>query len=134
MSKVYTGIQLLEAYKNKEIDKYAKLKDYNKDGDLLDVRSDVISALCYYSAIDLIEHTFVVISEDKINIQEIEGLEQLQCLEIPSTTNSKDSILKKINKALSDDFSKINNIIKNQNKILQCVKQLDREIKEIKEK
>ncbi len=51
MSKTYKGIELLEAYKNKEIDKYSKLKDYNKDGELLDVKSDVISALCYYRAI-----------------------------------------------------------------------------------
>ncbi len=74
------------------------------------ITEQFISALCYYRAIDLIEHTFVAISEKEINIQEIEECDiNVSCQELDHN--------------IRDLESYINNIV------LPAIKQLDREIK-----
>ena len=109
MSKLYTGIELLEAYYNGEINKNTKLKDFDKEGKLIDVKSSVISALSYYRATELVNHTFELIEDETIDIDNIEEL------------NIGDLLNNKITR------NKIN-------KLVQAVKQLNKEIKSIKEK
>ena len=113
MSKLYTGIELLEAYYNGEINKNTKLKDYNKECQLIDVKSSVISALSYYRATELLNHTFELI-EDEVDIDNIEDLLEIKEYEVDKT----DVVINR---------NKINELV-------QAVKQLNKEIKSIKEK
>ena len=107
MSKLYTGIELLKAYYNGEINKNAKIKDYNKECQLIDVKSSVISALSYYRATELVNHKFKLIEDETIDIDNIKELNELSDCE--------------------ERNSKINELV-------QAVKQLNKEIKELKEK
>lgn len=109
MSKLYTGIELLEAYYNGEINKNTKLKDYNKEGQLLDVKSSVISALSYYRATELVNHTFELIEDETID--NIEDLLEIKEYEVDKT----DVVINR---------NKINQLV-------QAVKQLNKEIKSI---
>lgn len=113
MSKLYTGIELLEAYYNGEINKNTKLKDYNKECQLIDVKSSVISALNYYRATELVNHTFELIEDETIDIDNIEEIDIDQVI----NTDDKTGIA-----------------LLHINKLIQSLKQLNKEIKSIKEK
>lgn len=72
--------------------------------------------------------------EDEIDIDNIEELKVIDFIKTPGEELSKEENIKRNNQILVDYFYVINDIIKNQNQIVQKLKQLNKEIKSIKEK
>lgn len=72
----------------------------------------------------------VELIEDEIDIQEIKELNIINTLTSVSKKVSREENLRRIDNSFINNFYKINDLIKQQNMILQWVKQLDHKIKE----
>lgn len=67
--------------------------------------------------------------EQDIDIQSIEELKTIDYILKGDENNTRDFI-KRTNKVIVDNFYTVNGVIKNQNKLIRAVKQLDRKIRE----
>lgn len=82
---------------------------------------------------DNIDKMFRVIEDEEIDIQ---AIEEVNTVGFITTAGGEDNIkeyVKKTNKILVDNFYKVNDVIKMQNKLVQAVKQLDKRTRKEKE-
>lgn len=104
-------------------------KDYkNEDRDLYlfsEETPDITAIL--NDEVKIIE---IIEEQQEIDIQEIEEIEIIGTLKSVSKNVSREENLRRIDKTEVNNFYKINDIIKQQNKILQWAKQLDKNIKD----
>lgn len=80
---------------------------------------------------DFLNDTVEIIEEqEKIDIQELEEIKEMEVFVSVDTRQTLEENLKKIDKHEVNFFFKINEIIRKQNKIVQYLEQLDKNIKE----
>lgn len=142
MAKVIKVIDLIQKIANGEIpskikydDKIYEYKKTNKGTGYLHI-TELDSYYWFASDNDFDDTTFlndtveILKEQQDIDIQELEELEIIGTLKSVSTKVSREENLKRIDETEVNNFYKINDIIKQQNKILQWAKQLDKNIKD----
>lgn len=116
------GWEVIKAIEDNEFKEGTILKDslntYRVQGTHLYICAKDIKEMvnCW----NLINNHFEIQEDKEIDIQRIE---ELNYLEMPSDANTREAAIKKINAALSNNFSKINEIIRVVNKMQEYYKE-----------
>jgi len=98
--------------------------------DYINKNSDTILEYVATEADDLNEIVEIIEEQEEINIQELEEIKEMEVFLSVDTRQTLEENLKKIDKHEVNFFFKINEIIRKQNKIVQYLEQLDKNIKE----
>lgn len=129
MSKTYKGYELYKMIAEGKIKGGTKFKE---DTDIIEfngcnfIFADTRSAVAYrYDDISIAQMDFELI-EDEIDIQSIEELKGIDVMKSVDEKATREENLRRIDKIGVDYFYKINDIVKQQNLILEAVKQLNR--------
>ena len=130
-NKTMKGYEIFKAIANKEIKdgtQFRMLKNEN----IYTYRNN--NFVCRYGGMNIISilnDEFGIIEEqEEIDIQELEEIKEMEVFLSVDTRQTLDENLKKIDKHEVNFFFKINEIIRKQNKIVQYLEQLDKNIKE----
>lgn len=137
MSKTITIIQLLNKIANGEEPpekiriaghryKYNKeTKDYDSD-----IGFDNKDLFLHIGILEELNTPIIIEEQEEIDIQELEEIKEMEVFVSVDTRQTLEENLKKIDKHEVNFFLKINEIIRKQNKIVQYLEQLDKNIKE----
>lgn len=137
MSKTITIIQLLNKIANgEEFPKKVKFEDkiYTYYNEMTDYKNedyflfDMISDGCVKDFLN--DKVEIIEEQEEIDIQELEEIKEMEIFRKVDTRQTFEENLKKIDKHEVNFFFKINEIIRKQNKIVQYLEQLDKNIKE----
>lgn len=139
--KTYRGYELMQAIAEGEIKEETNFNAY-KNGKLYFsrlyykngvLRENGILLTEFLTLKDILMLEFELIEDEEIDIQAIEKLNTVRSIK---TTGDEDNIkeyVKSTNKIIVDNFYKVNDVIKMQNKLVQAVKQLEKRTRKEKE-